>query len=113
MLFLGSSDGKTSACNVEDLSLIPRSGKSLSLEDLLNKVLATHSNILTWKIPWTVEPGGLHSVGLQKEMDTTEQLTLYALSFHCSFSFVVGCGYHFLVGSSILLSIVVQQLVAI
>ena len=48
-----------------------------------------------------------------KEMDTTEQLTLYALSFHCSFSFVVGCGYHFLVGSSILLSIVIQQLVAI
>ena len=27
---------------------------------------ATHSNILAWKIPWTEEPGGLHSMGSQK-----------------------------------------------
>ena len=26
-------------------------------EDLLEKVLATHSNIIDWKIPWTEEPG--------------------------------------------------------
>ena len=37
--------------------------------------MATHSSILTWKIPWTEESGGLQSMGSQ-ELDTTEQLTL-------------------------------------
>ena len=36
---------------------------------------ATHSSILAWRIPWTEEPGGLQSMGLQKS-DPTEQLTL-------------------------------------
>ena len=34
---------------------------SLSWEDLLEKGMATHSRILAWRIPWTEEPGGLHS----------------------------------------------------
>ena len=33
--------------------------------------MATHSSILPWKIPWTEEPGGLQSMGLQ-ESDMTE-----------------------------------------
>ena len=33
--------------------------------------MATHSNILAWKIPWTVEPGELPSMELQR-VDTTE-----------------------------------------
>ena len=37
--------------------------QSLSREDLLEKEMATHSSILTWKIPWTEEPGGLQSMG--------------------------------------------------
>jgi len=28
--------------------------------------MATHSNTLAWKIPWTEEPGGLQSMGLQR-----------------------------------------------
>ena len=28
--------------------------------------MATHSCILAWRIPWTEEPGGLQSVGLQR-----------------------------------------------
>ena len=28
--------------------------------------MATHSNIPAWKIPWTEEPGGLQSMGLQR-----------------------------------------------
>ena len=28
--------------------------------------MATHSSILAWEIPWTEEPGGLQSMGLQK-----------------------------------------------
>ena len=36
----------------------------LGQEDLLEKEMATHSNSLDWKIPWTEEPGGLQSLGL-------------------------------------------------
>ena len=32
---------------------------SLCWEDLLELDMATHSNILTWRIPWTEELGGL------------------------------------------------------
>jgi len=32
----------------------------------LEKGMATHSSILAWRIPWTEEPGGLQSMGLQK-----------------------------------------------
>ena len=39
---------------------------SLGQEDLLEKGMATHSNILAWEIPWTAEPGGLQSLGSQK-----------------------------------------------
>ena len=43
---------------------------SLGQEDLLKKEMATHSNILAWKILWTEESGGVQSMGLQ-ESDTT------------------------------------------
>ena len=33
--------------------------QSLGQENLLEKEMATHSNILAWKIPWTEELGGL------------------------------------------------------
>ena len=42
----------------------------------LKKGMATHSSVLAWRIPWTEEPGGLQSTGLQ-ESDTTEQLVLF------------------------------------
>ena len=38
----------------------------LGQEDLLEKEMATHSNILTWEILQTEEPGGLQSMGSQK-----------------------------------------------
>ena len=40
--------------------------QSLGGEDTLEKGMATHSRILAWTIPWTEEPGGLQSVGLQR-----------------------------------------------
>ena len=40
---------------------------SLGWEDPLEKEMATHSSILAWRIPWTQEPGGLQSVGLQRD----------------------------------------------
>ena len=39
---------------------------SLGWEDPLEKEMATHSSTLAWKIPWTVEPGGLQSMGSQR-----------------------------------------------
>ena len=45
---------------------------SLGREDPLEREMATHSGILAWEIPWTEEPGGLQSMGLQKELDMTE-----------------------------------------
>ena len=39
---------------------------SLGREDPLEKGMAIHSSILAWKIPWTVEPGGLQSMELQR-----------------------------------------------
>ena len=40
--------------------------QSLGGEDPLEKEMATHSSILAWKTPWTEEPGGLQSMGLQR-----------------------------------------------
>ena len=39
---------------------------SLSGEDSREEGRATHSNTLAWRIPWTGEPGGLQSTGLQR-----------------------------------------------
>ena len=39
---------------------------SLGSEDPLEQERATHSSILAWRIPWTEEPGGLQSMGLQR-----------------------------------------------
>ena len=64
----GGSDGKVSAYNAGDPGSIP------GREDLLEKEMATHSSILAWKIPWTEEPGRLHSPWGCKESDTTDRL---------------------------------------
>ena len=40
--------------------------QSLGWEDPLEEGMATHSSILAWRIPWTEEPGGLQSMGLQR-----------------------------------------------
>jgi len=43
---------------------------SLGWEDPLEEGMATHSNVLAWRIPWTEEPGGPQSMGSQ-ELDRT------------------------------------------
>ena len=50
------SDGKKFTCNAENQIR----------EDPLEKGMATYSSILTWRIPWTEEPGWLQSMGLQR-----------------------------------------------
>ena len=39
---------------------------SLGQEDPQKKEMANHSSIFVWESPWTVEPGGLQSMGSQK-----------------------------------------------
>ena len=39
---------------------------ALGQEYPLEKEMATHSSTLAWEIPWTEEPGGLQSKGLQR-----------------------------------------------
>ena len=76
--------GKESTCKAGatgDWGSIPGSGRfpggghgnpqeigvqSLAQEDSLEEDMATHSSILTWKTPWTEEPGRLQSMGLQR-----------------------------------------------
>ena len=60
MDFPDGSVGKESACNAGELV------QSLGWEDPLEKEMATRSGILAWQIPWTEEPCGLQSMGLQK-----------------------------------------------
>ena len=50
---------------------------SLGQEDPLEKEMATHSSILTWKIPWTEEPGGLQSMESQRVGHDWAQLGLW------------------------------------
>ena len=54
---------------------------SLGQEDPLEKGMESHSSILSWRIPWTEEPGRLQSMELQ-ESDTTEQLNLLAYQIY-------------------------------
>ena len=49
--------------------------QSLSWEDSLEEGMATHSNILAWRIPWIEELAGCSPWGC-KELDMTERLTL-------------------------------------
>ena len=58
--FPDGSDGKESACKAGEMDLI------LGWEDPLEKGMATHSSILSWRIPWTEEPDGLQSTGSQR-----------------------------------------------
>ena len=75
--------------------------QSLGWEDPSEEEMATHSSILTWRIPWTEEPGGLQSMGSQRVrhiLATKQQLnrfkylklkTLYWESFNKSYLGVV------------------------
>ena len=50
---------KNLPANAED---IRNTVGSLGQEDPLEEDMATHSSILAWRIPWTEDPGGLHSI---------------------------------------------------
>ena len=52
-----------SPANAGDIEIQVR---SLGQERPLEKGMATHSSVLAWRIPWTEEPGGPQSMGLQR-----------------------------------------------
>ena len=65
--FLGASqvalvvkNPPANARDVRDAVSVPGSGRSLE------ESMATHSSMLSWRIPWTEEPGGLQSIRSQK-----------------------------------------------
>ena len=73
----GGSEGKASACDVGDPGSIPGSGRSPGEGN------GTHSSILAWRIPWTKEPGGLQSIGLQRVgCNSATTLSFTFFSFH-------------------------------
>ena len=60
MGFAGDSVVKNPPANEEDMGSIPGLGRSSGGGN------GTHSSVLAWRIPWTEEPGGLQSMGLQR-----------------------------------------------
>ena len=55
------------AQRVKNLPAMQETGvRFLGWEDPLEEGMATHSSVLAWRIPWTEEPGGLQSMGLQR-----------------------------------------------
>jgi len=62
--------------------------RSLDPEDPLEEEMATHSGILAWRIPWTEEPGGLHSIRLQRVRHTHSQHASPRKIFKDSFLFL-------------------------
>ena len=66
-IFLAVPHGFLVAHTVKNMPTIQETWvQSLCQEDPLEKGMATHSSILAWRLPWTEEPGGLQSTGLQK-----------------------------------------------
>ena len=52
--------------------------------------MAAHSSILAWRIPWTEEPGGAQSLGLQ-ESDTTQWLSTNILRVNTTLRYPFTC----------------------
>ena len=65
--------GKESACQEARV-------QTPGQEDPLEEEMATHSSILAWEIPWTEEPGGMQSMGLQRvgcDLATKQQTNVW------------------------------------
>ena len=78
------SDGKESACIVEDLGSIPRLGRSPREGN------GSHSSILAWRIPWIEEHGGLyHSLALPVFSKLTEKMIFNSHAGRLLTSFII------------------------
>ena len=61
-IFPGGASDKEPACQCRRQMRV----RPLGWKDPLEEIMATHSSILVWRIPWMAEPGGLWSIGLQR-----------------------------------------------
>ena len=67
--------------------------QSLDWEDPLEEGMATHSNILAWRIPWREEPGWLQSVGLQRVGHNWSDIDLLVFCIYSGYqNFLLGFG---------------------
>ena len=66
---------------------------SLGWEDPLEKGKATHSSSLAWRIPWTEEPGGLQSIGLQRVRHDWSDLAHTLLVYSCNLDIITNNAY--------------------
>ena len=64
--FLGFSGGASHREPPANAGDLRTQVQSLGREDPLEEEMITHSSFLAWRIPWTEEPGGLQSMGLQR-----------------------------------------------
>ena len=72
--------------------------QSLGQEDPLERGMVTHSSILAWRIPWTEEPGGLQSMGLQRvghDWETNTHTQKYT-GIQDFFSYISNLDYYFM-----------------
>ena len=61
---------------------------SLGLEDPLEQEIAIHASVRAWEIPWTEDPGGLQSMGLQRvgyDWATEQTYILVSGDYKCFF----------------------------
>ena len=66
-MFVGLGEASLVAQMVKNLPAMQEIWvQSLGWKDALEKGMATHSSILTWKSPWIEEPGGLQSLGSKR-----------------------------------------------
>ena len=91
--FLYGSVDKESACNARDTVWC------LGQEDPLEEGMATHSSLLAWKTPWTVEPGGLQSLGFQRVGHTWATSTFSRVNSPAELLGRVVSSYHSSVGA--------------
>ena len=89
--FPSGSEGKVSACNAGNLGSVPGLGRAPTQE----KEMAAHSSILAWKIPWTEEPGGLQSMGLQSWTRLSDFTFTFYVSIHFKVKYLLCAKHHF------------------
>ena len=65
--FTAGASGEKPTCHAGDIEM---QVQSLDQEDPPKEGMATHSNILAWRIPWTEEPGMLQSIGSHRVRQT-------------------------------------------
>ena len=92
---LPNSEASLVAQTVKNLPAMQKTQvQSQGWEDPLEKEMATHSSILAWRIPWTEDPSGLHTVHrVAKSRTQVNNLTIPNLIFNSKHNKISGIKY--------------------